>query len=92
MVAERLEVERHSLRALPPTMFDAAGRRWSRVPADGYLKLAGSFYRAPEQLVHQRVELRWDRDWVWIEHHGRRVAGYARCWERGLAARAQDAP
>ena len=32
--------------------------RSSRVPLDGYLKLAGSFYRAPEALVHQRVELR----------------------------------
>jgi hypothetical protein len=62
IVAERLEVERDALRALPPVDFDAAGRRSSRVPLDGYLKHAGSFYRAPETLVHQRVELRWDRD------------------------------
>ena len=55
---------------MPPVAFDAAGRRASRVPLDGYLKHAGSFYRAPEALVHQRVELRWDRDRVWIEHRG----------------------
>ena len=58
IVAERLAVEREALRALPPIAFDAAGRRSSRVPLDGYLKHAGSFYRAPEALVHQRVELR----------------------------------
>ena len=51
---------------------------------DGYLKHAGSFYRAPEALVHQRVELRWDRDRVWIEHHGDTVASYERRYEHGI--------
>jgi transposase len=84
IVAERLAVERQALRALPPIAFDAAGRRTSRVPLDGYLKLGRCFYRAPEALVHQRVELRWDRDNVWIEHQGRTVAGYARSYEHGI--------
>jgi len=83
VVAERLAHEREQLRALPPVAFDAAGRRTSRVPLDGYLKHAGSFYRAPEALVHQRVELRWDRDRVWIEHRGQRVAGYERSYLTG---------
>ena len=83
IVAERLEVERAALRALPPIAFDAAGRRSSRVPADGYLKLGGGFYRAPESLIHQRVELRWNRDHVWIEHHGAAVAAYLRSYEMG---------
>jgi hypothetical protein len=61
-VHERLEVERHALRPLPPTAFDHAGRRSTRVPTDGYLKLGGCVYRAPEPLVHQRAELRHDRD------------------------------
>src|SRR6202012_2349535 len=52
VVAERLAHEREQLRALPPLSFDAAGRRSSRVPLDGYLKHAGSFYRAPQVLVH----------------------------------------
>ena len=69
---------------LPPVDFDAAGRRSSRVPLDGYLKLGRCFYRAPEGLVHQRVELRWDRDRVWVEHQGRSVAGYARSYEHGV--------
>jgi hypothetical protein len=56
---------------------------------DGYLKHAGSFYRAPEALVHQRVELRWDRDHVWIEHRGERVADYERSY---LAGRWQPTP
>ena len=84
IVAERLEVEREQLRALPPIAFDAAGRRCSRVPLDGYLKHGRCFYRAPEQLVHQRVELRWDRDRVWIEHQGLMVAAYARSYEHGV--------
>ena len=95
IVAERLAVEREVLRALPPVDFDAAGRRASRVPLDGYLKLGRCFYRAPEQLVHQRVELRWDRDRVWIEHQGQTVASYARSYEHGIwqpAARMRPEP
>jgi transposase len=84
IVAERLQVEREALRALPPIDFDAAGRRTSRVPIDGYLKHGRCFYRAPEQLVHQRVDLRWDRDRVWIEHRGQRVADYERSYEHGV--------
>jgi Mu transposase-like protein len=83
IVAERLAHERDLLRTLPPVAFDAAGRRASRVPLDGYLKSAGSFYRAPEALVHQRVELRWNRDRVWIEHRGQRVADYERSYRPG---------
>jgi transposase len=89
VVAEHLAHERDALRALPPIAFDAAGRRTSRVPLDGYLKQAGSFYRAPESLVHQRVELRFDRDWVWIEHRGNEVARYERSYVHG---RWQPAP
>jgi hypothetical protein len=89
IVTELLEHEREHLRALPPVAFDAAGRRASRVPLDGYLKHAGSFYRAPEALVHQRVELRWDRDRVWIEHRGQRVGDYERSY---LAGTWQPAP
>jgi hypothetical protein len=83
VVAERLMHEREMLRALPPVAFDAAGRRASRVPLDGYLKHAASFYRAPETLIHQRVELRWDRDRVWIEHRGEIVADYERVYQAG---------
>jgi len=83
IVAERLEVEREALRALPPVCFDAAGRRCSRVPLDGYLKHSGSFYRAPEALVHQRVELRFDRDEVWICHRGQEVCRYPRSYTQG---------
>jgi hypothetical protein len=83
IVVERLEVERQALRPLPPVDFDAAGRRSSRVPLDGYLKLAGSLYRAPQALVHQRVELRWDRDDVWIEHRGPTVCRYPRSYTPG---------
>src|SRR5436190_5396127 len=82
-VAERLAHEREVLRPLPPTPFDFAGVRPVRVPLDGYLKLGGNFYRAPIALVHQRVELRFDRDRVWIRHAGADVAAYARCWDRG---------
>jgi transposase len=84
VVAERLAHERELLRPLPPVRFDAAGRRSSRVPLDGYLKHAGSFYCAPVSFVHQRVELRFDRDQVWIEHRGQVVARYPRSYQAGV--------
>ena len=28
--------------------------------------------------------MRWDRDRVWIEHHGHTVAGYPRSYEHGI--------
>jgi len=83
VVADRLALEREALRPLPPAAFDAAGRRCSRVPTDGYLKHGGSFYRASAALVHQRVELRWDRDHVWIEHRGQAIARYRRSYLPG---------
>jgi hypothetical protein len=82
-VAERLAEERHALRPLPPARFDYAFRRTSRVPLDGYLRFDGSFYRAPETLVHQRVELHACREQVWICHRGSEVARYARSYEPG---------
>jgi transposase len=84
IVADRFAHEREQLRPLPPIAFDAAGRRSSRVPIDGYLKFGRCFYRAPEGLIHQRVELRWDRDRVWVEHGGHRVADYERSYEHGI--------
>lgn len=83
VVGERLAEERAALRALPPTRFDYAYARTSRVPLDGYLRYRQSFYRAPEALVHQRVELRADRDGVWICHRGEEVERYRRSYEPG---------
>jgi transposase len=83
LVGERLAHERELLRPLPPTGFDFAGARPVRVPLDGYLKLAGNFYRAPLGLVHKRVELRFDRDRVWILDRGEIVAGYPRSYRQG---------
>jgi transposase len=82
-VADRLAHEREVLRPLPPMAFDFAGARPVRVLLDGYLKLAGNFYRAPLGLVHQRVELRFDRDQVWVLARGETVARYARSYDRG---------
>ncbi len=83
-VAERLEEERQALRPLPPARFDWSGSRSVRVPLDGYLRQGRCFYRAPERLVHERVELRFDRDQVWILHHGAEVARYRRSYEQGV--------
>ena len=83
-VAERLLAERAALRPLAPGRFDPAGERQTRVPIDGYLKHAGCFYRAPTELVHQRVELRFSRDQVWICHRGMEVARYLRSYEPGV--------
>jgi transposase len=83
-VAERLDEERRSLRPLPPTRFDWSGHRTTRVPIDGYLRHGRCFYRAPLRLVHERVELGFDRDQVWIAHRGQEVARYRRSYEQGL--------
>jgi len=83
-VDERLREERAALRALPPARFDWSGHRTTRVPVDGYLRHGGCFYRAPERLVHERVELRFDRDQVRIVHRGVEVARYPRSYEQGV--------
>jgi hypothetical protein len=83
-VGERLAEERAALRPLPPARFDWSGHRTTRVPLDGYLRHGGCFYRAPERLVHERVELRFDRDQVWIRHRGHEVARYPRSYEQGV--------
>jgi transposase len=83
-VDQRLAEERAALRPLPPTRFDWSGHRMTRVPLDGYLRHGGCFYRAPERLVHERVELRFDRDQVWILHRGAEVARYERSYEQGV--------
>jgi hypothetical protein len=83
-VAERLAEERAALRSLPPARFDWSGQRTTRVPIDGYLRHGRCFYRAPGRLVHERVELRFDRDLVWIVHRGVEVARYPRSYEQGL--------
>jgi len=83
LVEARLEAERRALRELPPERFDWSAGRSVRVPLDGYLRHGGCFYRAPGSLVHQRVELRSNRDEVWVLAHGLRVAYYRRCYEQG---------
>ena len=83
-VEKRLAEERQALRPLPPLRFDWSGYRSSRVPIDGYLRHGRCFYRSPERLVHERVELRFDRDQVWIVHRGQEVARYPRSYEQGL--------
>lgn len=83
-VAERLAEERSALRALPPARFDSSGHRMTRVPIDGYLRYGGCFYRTPERLVHERVQLCFDRDEVWIVHRGIEVARYERSYEQGV--------
>jgi len=83
-VEERLAEERQALRPRPPARFDWSGYRTTRVPIDGYLRHGRCFYRAPERLVHERVELGFDRDQVWIVHRGQEVARYPRSYEQGL--------
>jgi transposase len=83
-VGEPLAEERRALRPLPPARFDWSGHRMTRVPLDGYLRHAGCFYRAPERLVHERVELRFDRDQVWVLHRGLEVVRYERSYEQGV--------
>jgi hypothetical protein len=55
IVAERWQSSvRRSERYHRSRLTRPGGRRSSRVPLDAYLEQAGSFYRAPEALVHRR--------------------------------------
>jgi len=83
-VPGRLAEERQALRPLPPQRFDWSEHRSVRVPIDGYLRHGRCFYRVPERLVHERVELRFDRDQVSILHRGTEVARYPRSYEQGV--------
>ena len=53
------------------------------MPLDGYLRFRQGFYRAPEALVHECVELHADRDAVWICYRGAEVVRYPRSYEPG---------
>lgn len=83
IVSDRLVEERAALRTLPPGAFDFSLNRVVRVPTDGYLRYSGCFYRAPLELVHQRVELHASRDEVWISWRGQDVVRYPRCYRPG---------
>ena len=54
------------------------------MPADGYLRHGACFYRAPIELVHQRVELHASRDEVWICWRGQELVRYARSYRPGI--------
>jgi transposase len=84
VVSDRLIEDRAGLRPLPPTRFDFSLCRTVRVPTDGYLRHGACFYRAPIELVHQRVELHASRDQVWVCWHGEQVARYPRSYRPGL--------
>jgi transposase len=84
IVADRLIEDRAGLRALPPTAFDFSLCRTVRVPADCYLRHGACFYRAPVELVHQRVELHASRDEVWICWRGEELVRYPRSYRPGV--------
>ena len=83
VVGDRLIEDRAALRALPPGRFDFSLCRTVRVPTDGYLRHGACFYRAPIELVHQRVELHASRDEVWISWRGQEVVRYPRAYRPG---------
>ncbi len=84
VVADRLREERTALAALLPVAFEPSAGRSTRVPIDGYVQVARSFYRAPTNLVQQPVEVRYDRDPVRILHRGVVVASYPRSYQDGV--------
>ena len=75
--------KRQALRCLASQPFDFSLSRTVRVPTDGYLHHGACFYRAPVELVHQRVELHASRDEVRISRRGEPVTRYFRCYPPG---------
>jgi transposase len=84
VVADRLLEDRAGLRPLPPAAFDFSLSRVVRVPTDGYLRHGACFYRAPVELLHQRVELHASRDEVWICWRGQVLVRYPRSYRPGV--------
>jgi transposase len=84
IVSDRLIEDRAGLRPLPPAVFDFSLCRTVRVPTDGYLRHGACFYRAPIELVHQRVELHASRDQVWVCWRGQEMVRYPRSYRPGL--------
>jgi transposase len=84
VVADRLLEDRAGLRPLPPAAFDFSLSRVVRVPTDGYLRHGACFYRAPVELLHQRVELHASRDEVWICWRGQELVRYPRSYRPGV--------
>jgi len=84
VVSDRLIEDRAGLRPLPPTSFDFSLCRTVRVPTDGYLRHGACFYRAPIELIHQRVELHASRDQVWVCWRGQEIVRYPRSYRPGL--------
>jgi transposase len=84
VVADRLSEDRAGLRPLPPAAFDFSLSRVVRVPTDCYLRHGACFYRAPVELVHQRVELHASRDEVWICWRGQELVRYRRSYRPGV--------
>lgn len=77
-VAQAWEAERHRLRPLPPTPFDAAEIAEARVDDHGRVSVGTNRYSVPIRLTGRQVEVRVSALQVDVRHDGKLVANHER--------------
>ena len=81
------QIERETLRPLPPTRYDYATWKSAKVAIDYHVEVRADrhFYSVPSSLVGQRVDLRLGEKTVSIMHHHRLVASHPRVRAYGFS-------
>ena len=76
-------IERAQLQPLPRERFTYCEWKTCRVNIDYHVEVDAHFYSVPHELVGELVEARSTTSTVEIVHRGKRVASYARSYDRG---------
>ena len=77
------QLDRPTLRPLPPSRYELATWKPCRVNIDYHVEAERNWYSVPSQLVHAHVEARVTQTTVEVFLSGRRVASHARLTGRG---------
>jgi transposase len=77
------ELERATLKPLPPERFAYAEWKGAKVSIDYHVEIDHRYYSAPFRLVGEKLDARITASTVELFHHGERVAAHARSMHRG---------
>ncbi|WIY82028.1 hypothetical protein [Propionimicrobium sp. PCR01-08-3] len=82
--ADRLEIDRAAMLALPPVPPVVGWRNQVRLGRDYYVRIASNDYSVDPTAIGRMVEARADLDRVQVRLDGRLVGEHSRLWARGL--------
>jgi transposase len=80
--AERIDVDRAAMLALPPVAPAVGWRRSTRLPRDHYIRLDSNDYSVHPSVIGRRIEVIADLDRVRVLCAGRAVAEHERSWAK----------